>query len=158
MTPHAWSIRTATVDDAPALADLLLSIGWFSALEGRSNEDVTALVVRHLEALVVAPMSTVLVVVADGNLIGYSNVHWLHDLFMPSLEGYLSELFVREDARGQGIGGALLTALEQEALERGAHRLMLLNGKHRDSYARRFYEQHGWEERPHMANFVRMLG
>lgn len=154
-TPAPWHIRRARVDDAAQLAGLLLSIGWFSALEGRNRGEVEALVMAHLQALVDSPTSTLHVVEGPaGALLGYSNTHWLHDLFMPGPEGYLSELFVHDSARGAGIGSALLDALAAEARERGAHRLTLLNGKHRDSYARQFYEKHGWKERPFMANFV----
>jgi hypothetical protein len=52
------------------------------------------------------------------------------------------------------VGAAVLTAAQTEAAQRGCVRLSLLNGKQRESYQRSFYQKHGWEERPFMANFI----
>jgi len=81
-------------------------------------------------------------------------VHWLSYLFLPGPEGYVSELFLRPSARGQGLGASLLETVKAEAQERGAYRLSLLNNKSRESYERGFYTKQGWEERPLMANFI----
>lgn len=34
---------------------------------------------------------------------------------------------------------------------------MLVNGRSRESYQRKFYEQQGWKEREEIANFVYVL-
>jgi GNAT superfamily N-acetyltransferase len=86
--------------------------------------------------------------------VGYIAVHWLAYLFLPGLEGFISELFVREAARGAGVGRRLLEAVTQDAKKRGCYRLSLLNGRHRESYLRKFYEKLGWEERSIMVNFI----
>ncbi len=113
----------------------------------------------HLDTLVPSPASTILVAEArDEAIVGYCNVHWLHSLFMPGPEGYVSELFVLPECRGRGIGSALLGRIVTEAEERGAYRLTLLNGKHRESYTLGFYTKQGWEERERMANFVFWVG
>ena len=69
-------------------------------------------------------------------------------------EGYISELFVRKSARGQGIGTRLLAAVEDEAATRGCSRLRLLNLRNRESYQRGFYRKRGWEEWQDAANFI----
>ena len=69
-------------------------------------------------------------------------------------EGYISELFVRSNARGQGVGTELLQAVEAEARARGCPRLSLINLRDRESYLRKFYVKAGWEERTVAANFV----
>ena len=85
---------------------------------------------------------------------GYGSVHWLPYLFLQGPEGYVSELFVRESARGQGIGRELLKVIETEAKARGCVRLSLINLRSRESYTRQFYVKAGWEERPDAANFI----
>ena len=81
-------------------------------------------------------------------------MHWLPYLFLKGPEGYVSELFVRESARGQGVGGELLRKIETEARARGCARLSLINLRNRESYMRQFYVKAGWEERAEAANFV----
>jgi len=152
--PSEHRIRLARAEDAPAIAVLLATLGDLPMLAGEDVADVAA---RHVPAAVASPGTTLLLVEDDRGLIGYANVHWVHDLFMPGPEGYLSELFILDAHRGRGIGSELLAMIETEARERGAFRLSLLNAKRRASYERRFYEQHGWVERPDIANFVRWL-
>ena len=151
----AYRIRPAVTEDASAIAVLLAAIGDLPMLAG---EDIGAVAARHVPAAVASADTTLLLVEGDAGLIGYANVHWVHDLFMPGPEGYLSELFILESHSGRGIGSAVLGTIEAEARERGAFRLSLLNAKRRASYERRFYERHGWVERPEIANFVRWLG
>ncbi len=152
--PGEHRIRPAHAEDAPAIAALLEALGDLPMLAG---EDVADVVARHVPIAVASANTTLLVVEDNGELIGYANVHWVHDLFMPGPEGYLSELFILESHSGRGIGSEVLGLIEAEGRERGAFRLSLLNAKRRASYERRFYEQHGWVERPEIANFVRWL-
>ncbi len=69
----------------------------------------------------------------------------------------MSELFIRESARGQGIGARLLAAIKTEAKSRGCARLALINSRSRESYQRCFYKKLGWQEREAMANFVYIM-
>ena len=88
---------------------------------------------------------------------GYISVHWLPYLFLEGPEGYISELFIRDNQRGKGIGGKLLSIVKEEAMERGCSRLSLLNGHNRESYERNFYLKKGFIERDKMANFILKL-
>jgi len=90
----------------------------------------------------------------DGEIAGYSSVHWLPYLILTGPEGYVSELFIREEFRGQGTGGKLLKAIKAEAQSLRCSRLMLLNVRKRDSYQRQFYQKRGWVESPDAANFI----
>jgi GNAT superfamily N-acetyltransferase len=149
------SIRPVVEEDAPALARLLHALGYFDRLEGVPVERTAESVTSALRTIVANDAHTLLVAVGqDGRLLGYAAVHWIPDLFLPSPEGYLSELFVDADMRGQGIGGALLDAVTAEARRRGCSRMQLINFRHRESYTRAFYAKHGWEERPTAANFA----
>jgi len=69
----------------------------------------------------------------------------------------VSELFVDEAVRGLGVGSSLLEKVELEAKARNCNRLQLINFRHRESYERKFYEKHGWEERPLAASFTKHI-
>lgn len=56
-------------------------------------------------------------------------------------DGYIGRIAVQKSARGAGIGGAILTALMQEAEERGDPAVML----HAQIHAEAFYSRFGFE-------------
>lgn len=148
-------IRPAANEDAEALARLLRDLVQFS----RINSEPPSATLEHVSralALCLADNSHSMYVCEDaqGMLIGYGSVHFLPYLLHTGPEGYVSELFVRPGARGQGIGSALLDTMVEEARRRGCERMMLINMRNRESYQREFYKKHGWEERETAANFV----
>jgi GNAT superfamily N-acetyltransferase len=59
--------------------------------------------------------------------------------------GLLDELYVAPEARGAGIGSALLAAVESITRERGG-RLIEIAVDGADTDARRFYERHGYTD------------
>jgi GNAT superfamily N-acetyltransferase len=148
-------IRKATREDATFIADLLRSLGYFAHLEAEPAAVTEQRVFRHL-SLCLADDSHLVLVAQNpaGEILGYVAVHWLPYLFLPGPEGYVSELFVCQQARSQGVGGRLLEEVKAEARRRGCWRLMLVNMRQRESYQRGFYARHGWQERPAAANFV----
>ena len=149
------TIRKATVEDARQLALLLASIGWFESFKGADAEASTARVGAHLRACLADRSHSVYVAETQPMaILGYGSVHWLPYLFMTGPEGYVSELFVSESARGQGVGQRLLDSIEIEARARGCQRLHLVNLRNRESYQRQFYIKAGWKERVEAANFV----
>jgi GNAT superfamily N-acetyltransferase len=151
-------LRKATAQDAEPLTSLLKDIGWFGALTSDPVQSSTQRVRSQIERCLADASHSVFVAESDvGEINGYISVHWLPYLFMTGPEGYVSELFVRETARGQGVGGELLKTIETEARARGCQRLSLLNLRTRESYRRQFYVKAGWQERPEAANFIRVL-
>ena len=148
-------IRKAGIDDAAQLAKLLQGIGWFAAFSSRDFKDSVARVEDRLrQCLADDSHSTFVAESPDGEIAGYGSVHWLPYLFMSGPEGYVSELFVRDDMRGQGLGRQLLKIIEIEARGRGCQRLSLINLRNRESYLRQFYLKAGWHERSDAANFI----
>ena len=151
-------LRKVSIDDAEELAALLKSIGWFEYLEKRGNDEAREHVkIQLARCLADDSHSTYVAEADDGKVIGYASVHWLPYFFMRGPEGYISELFVRANARGQGVGGELLKAVEREAMARDCTRLSLINLRTRESYQRQFYIKAGWQERAEAANFIRAL-
>lgn len=151
-------IRKAKITDVPAISDLLRSLNLFAPINNEEAKSTQQLVQKHFELCISDDSHLVLVAqTANGEITGYCAVHWLPYLILAGPEGYVSELFLDEEFRGQGIGNNLLEAIKVEAQNRGCSRLMLLNIRNRDSYKRQFYSKHGWEERPDAANFVFQL-
>jgi GNAT superfamily N-acetyltransferase len=147
-------IRPGTPHDAAPLASLLHEIGWFSAVQNETEAETTARL--HAQLVHANPQNYTLLVAENEaeQLVGYTAVHWLPYLILSGSEGYVSELFLAEAARGQGMGTELLTAVIQQAKQRGCCRLQLLNMRNRESYQRGFYAKLGWQERENAVNFV----
>ncbi|MCL4296544.1 MAG: GNAT family N-acetyltransferase [Anaerolineae bacterium] len=154
-----FTIRKAQSNDAETLTQLILDIGWFQHyFEGASPAEVQARVAHKLQLNLADNSHSIYVAgISEQEIAGYATVHWLPYLFLPGPEGFISELFVQESARGQGVGGRLLAAVKAEAIERGCSRLSLINMRSRESYQRGFYNKQGWDERPEAANFVLRL-
>jgi GNAT superfamily N-acetyltransferase len=148
-------LRKATIEDAEQLASLIKDIGWFATFASESVDDSAQRVRAQLGRCLADDSHFVYVVQSDDDkIIGYVSVHWLPYLFMRGPEGYISELFVLDSARGRGVGRRLLHAVETEARSRGCTRMSLTNLRHRESYRRQFYVKAGWSERSDAANFI----
>lgn len=153
-----YHIRKAQEADAASLAELLAALGRFNHIESETESEALNRTKQHLKQCLADESHSIFTAVSPaGELLGYCAVHWLPYLILAGPEGYVSELFIAEAARGQGIGGELLENVKAEAKVRGCSRLSLLNRRQRDSYQRGFYSKHGWEERPDMVNFIYML-
>ncbi len=149
------TIRSATEADAEAIDTIHRELGWFHPFGQEPPAQTRERLRRHI-ALCAGDNRHGLYVAVDrsDSVLGYIAVHWLPYLFLKGQEGYVSELFVAESNRGQGIGSRLLDAVTREARARGCARLMLINSRDRDSYRRGFYRKLGWVEREGMANWV----
>ena len=153
------TIRAAHEADAVAIVEILHDLGWFVHLNPEIHEQSVQQIKQQI-ALCNEDSSHSIYVAEDVNTntlnrtLGYVVVHWLPYLFLSSSEGFISELFVHAQYRGNGIGKALLDTVISEATDRGCSRLMLVNSKNRESYQRRFYVKQGWLERENIANFI----
>lgn len=146
------TLRAAQPADAPALAALLQGIGWFDRFATGHPEAHAAQL-----APLLAPSAHQLQLVAcdaQGQLIGYCAVHWLPIAILQGWEGYVSELFIADSARGLGVGSQLLDQVTAAARSCGCRRLWLVNNRQRDSYHRGFYARQGWQEQAQAARFV----
>jgi GNAT superfamily N-acetyltransferase len=148
-------VRRATANDAAGIAAILRELDWFDIFK---KETESATVVRLIECIRLCSVDdSHTVYVAEGEderIMGYSSVHWLPNFLLSGPEGYVSELFIRESDRGQGVGTLLLESIKREAIERDCSRLMLINMRKRESYHREFYVKKGWIEREGAVNFI----
>ena len=145
--------------DLPGIAEILRELGWFAQITAETPAETQVQIANELKLCQADDSHCVFVARAAGEaVLGYVSVHWLPYLIHTGPEGYISELFIRDSVRGQGIGTRLLETVEAEAVRRGCTRLMLLNMRQRESYKREFYFKHGWEERPQAATFMKNLG
>jgi GNAT superfamily N-acetyltransferase len=149
-------IRKAKAIDAADLTELIRGLGLFQWTATESQSAIEKRVSSHLSLCLQddSSHSIFLAHAPGGTLLGYGAVHWLPYLIFAGPEGFISELFVQEESRGQGVGTMLLEAAKAEAIQRSCVRLMLLNLRDRESYHRGFYLKCGWEERGVAANFV----
>ncbi len=148
-------IRKAGKADASAVTELLRNLEFFTHLAAEEFRVTERRVLERISECAESKDHLLLVAQErNGDIAGYCAVHWFPYLLLSGPEGYVSELFVRRESRGHGIGSRLLEAVKTEALNIGCSRLMLLNMRSRESYERRFYLKQGWEERPYVANFV----
>lgn len=139
-------IREATLDDAAQIADLLRAQGIFEHIMAEPEAQTTARLTERLERSIPSH-DTILVALDQGLVVGYGAVRWMPNLILKRVDGYLSELFLRPEATGKGIGTRLLDRFDEEAHRRGAERLWCINLRDRESYHRSYYRKAGWDER-----------
>jgi GNAT superfamily N-acetyltransferase len=145
------NIRLARPEDARAIAEVLSNINDYPHWRDKGPDLLEIDARSSLEEI--NQQRLILVAELEGRVVGYAAVYWLQTLFQKP-EGYVSELFIRSDASGHGVGTALLETIKKEAFAKGCGRLTLVNLKDRESYKRRFYEKKGWTERPDTVRFV----
>lgn len=75
----------------------------------------------------------------DGELVGLAHFSFTHSSWTDSRDLYLEDLFVSPTVRGQGLGKALIMALDEVAREEGSRKVWWET--HRDNQtARRLYD------------------
>lgn len=156
MNGSPYLIRPALPADAAGIAELLQGMGWFKAYENKTPDQNQQELQTLLRGAQTEPERSLLLVATDAqqHIHGYCAVHWLPVAVQQGWEGYVSELFVAEAARGAGLGQQLLDAATQAARDRDCVRIWLVNNRDRPSYVRGFYSQQGWSEQAEMARFV----
>lgn len=121
-----------------------------AASEYALAEDVRADGLAHRRSRLADDDAVTYVARGDDGRLGYvaAEVSTPPPIFEPVRECHVEALFVREDARRQGVASALLDAAEAWARNRGCDRMDL--SVHRGNRgARRLYEAAGYEVRRH---------
>ena len=135
----AFSIRAAAPSDAPILCELLSQLG-YPATEAE--------IPARLSAVAGFPRAAAFVAMNGyREVVGLATTHLFPSIHDNGPVAWLTTLVVLEDARGAGIGSALVKHVEQWATQNGAKRLSVTSGMHRKAthefYAKRDYENSG---------------
>ena len=129
------SIRDARLDDSPQLARLLDQLGY------PTDE---AAVAARLERLAIVG-DRVFVAQSGERIVGLAHLQASPGIERDRPAGKLGALVVDESCRGQGVGRALVQAVESDARLRGCEVLVLTTRETRDA-AHAFYERIGFEQ------------
>jgi GNAT superfamily N-acetyltransferase len=114
------SIRPATLADLPLIAQFIRDLAEYERLAHEVRFDEAGLGERLFGA---RPYAEVLIGEIDTSPQGFALFFHNFSTFEGKPGIYLEDLFVRPDARGSGLGKALLAALAQLAVERDCARL-----------------------------------
>ena len=138
----AHPVREARLSDAPGIAELLTELGYPVSPE-RLGRRLQLLSGEHATRVVVAE--------AGQELCGVAALHVMHLLERDDPVCRLTALVVAPEARGKGVGRALMTRVDREARSRACVRIEVTTAGHQAG-DREFYERLGFEKRPtHLA-------
>ncbi|PHJ69188.1 hypothetical protein VF14_03385 [Nostoc linckia z18] len=149
-----FTIRKAKETDAHAIAEILQELGWHDWVNSNPHDKVVSQIQRHICMCARDDSHSVYVAESQRGVIGYITVHWIPCLFIEKLRGYVSDLFVQRDSRGQGVGTRLLAVVISEAQLRRCHSITALTRRERESYKKGFYAKQGWVERGNVVDFI----
>ena len=129
-------IRAAAAHDTADIASLLGQLGYPS-----SGEDVG----ERLRRLSECATAVVFVAERQGTAVGLASAHMFPALHVSAPVAWLTSLVVDGQHVHGGVGRALCAAIEAWARGRGATRISLTSGAHRDG-AHEFYRRVGYDE------------
>jgi len=114
------AIRPATPDDLPLIAQFIRDLAEYEKLSDEVRFDEATLGSKLFGP---RPYAEVLIGEVDGEPQGFALFFHNFSTFEGKPGVYLEDLFVRPDARGSGLGKALLARLAAIAVERDCARL-----------------------------------
>lgn len=111
-----------------------------------AHHDMETTLREDVGALLQSPDATVLIAERDGVPVGYVTGHLEEDeRRVLARKGVVEDWFVDEEARGAGIGAALMTALEDSFRKKGCHVIESMTWSSNDG-ARRAHAALGFHE------------
>ena len=134
-------IRPLRHSDIEAIMLLHRELGWNPAFQADGST-----LRQRLQALITEENALLLVAEISGRMVGYIHGETMTYLLFAGREMVISEVFVVQKARGQGVGKAILDHLLALAADRGVHRVSLETGGMETFIpARSFYAAAGFE-------------
>jgi GNAT superfamily N-acetyltransferase len=114
------SIRMAVESDVPLILEFIEGLAEYERLRHACVATEEKL---HATLFSDRPAAEVLIASIDGEPKGFALFFHNYSTFLAQRGVFLEDLFVRPDARGHGVGDALLSTLAQLAIERDCGRL-----------------------------------
>jgi GNAT superfamily N-acetyltransferase len=136
--PPLVEIRVAAEHDGPALARLLLQLGYPGA-----DSFIQARIAQQRAH----PDALMLVAHAGERLLGFISLHFVPQVALAGDFCRISYFCIDEETRALGLGALLEQRAEEEARARGCDRIEVHCHARRDA-AHRFYARQGYEESP----------
>lgn len=135
------SIRLATEDDVQAIAALLAAFRTWFGRDSPSGESLA----RSVRRLLADPGTEYLL--AGDPPVGVCQLRYRYGVWFEAEDCCLEDLYVCDEARGEGLGRALAEAALERARERGCARIELdVNEANPPALA--LYRSLGFESRP----------
>jgi GNAT superfamily N-acetyltransferase len=128
------SIRNAVIGDAGPLGELITELG-YPTTSGAMRDRLTMILAD--------PTYTTFVAETEGSVIGVAGAALGRYYEKDGLYARLVVLEVSSTARGLGVGGELVQAVERWAAGQGAREVVVNSGLHRGE-AHGFYERRGY--------------
>jgi ribosomal protein S18 acetylase RimI-like enzyme len=128
-------VREARLSDAPHIVRLITELARTGGEESPITESYAA---RYLSC----PGSSVLLAEVDGQVVGLLSYSACPNLFHAADSGLIEELIVSEDARGSGVGSALLSEVLRRLESMGCAEVSVSTMSD-NTDAQRFYRLHG---------------
>ncbi|HEY8770366.1 MAG TPA: GNAT family N-acetyltransferase [Thermoleophilaceae bacterium] len=139
-------VRHATSADAPEVARLIAEFRDWWSYDGPSDESIE----RSVRRLLADERTEFLLAEADGEPAGVCQLRYRYGVWLESEDCELEDLYLREEARGSGLGRELVEAAIEHARARGCGRIQL-DTNEGNAAARALYESLGfsaWAETP----------
>ena len=120
MSSVPFRLREARPEDVPAIVELIRDLALYERAPDECHADA-ALLHQHLFGP--TPFAEAILAERDGEVCGFALFFHNYSTWLTRPGLYLEDLFVREEARGLGIGKALLVRLAEIAVARGCGRM-----------------------------------
>jgi ribosomal protein S18 acetylase RimI-like enzyme len=130
----------AAPDEAPAVAALLAGFRDHLGYDGPDDASILA----SVERIIVRDDAEYLLAATGDEAQAVVQVRYRWSVWWDAEDCWLEDLYVRDDARGAGLGRALTEAVMERAAARGCHRVELdVNSE--NTPARNLYQSLGFE-------------
>jgi GNAT superfamily N-acetyltransferase len=139
MSQVEFTIRRALETDEAAAHRLMAELG-YSGINPVDFKKVFAEVLNHRDSFVFLAEAD------SGRVIGLMSISHRPQLRLAGILVCIDELVIAAEARGLGVGKALLNEAKGIAGQLGAKRLELHTNRGRISYQRAFYVKNGFSE------------